>query len=74
MGLGTLQIHVGLEDGVERAKSKAHVAYVVSDLEMWRARLREKGIEPKDNLPLPNARAFEFRDPFGNRIELMQRA
>lgn len=70
--LGEFQVHVGTEDGFDRTKTKAHVAYRVSDLEQWRKRFQEKEIEIFDSLPFPNAHAFEFRDPFGNRAELIQ--
>lgn len=69
--LGHTQIHVGLEDGVEREKSKAHVAYRVSNLGEWKAKLNSAGIETTDSPPFPNATAFEFRDPFGNRVEMI---
>jgi hypothetical protein len=31
------------------------------------------GIEVIDSLPLPGHDRFEFRDPFGNRVEFIQR-
>lgn len=70
--VGTLQIHVGLEDGVDRSQTKSHVAYQVSDLDEWREKLKNRGITVTESLPFPMARAFEFRDPFGNRVELIQ--
>ncbi len=70
--VGELQLHVGTEDGVDRANTKAHVAYRVSDLEFWRQKFHKNQIEIFDSQPLPNAKAFEFRDPFGNRAELIQ--
>lgn len=70
--VGETQIHVGTEDGIDRTKTKAHVAYRVSNLEDWRRRLKERSIEVFDSPPFPNANAFEFRDPFGNRVELIQ--
>ena len=70
--VGSIQVHLGIEDGIDRSKMKAHVAYRVSDLEYWRRELQERKIEVSDNPPFPNAQAFEFRDPFGNRIELIQ--
>ena len=72
LALGDFQVHVGTEDGFDRNKTKAHVAYRVSDLELWRQKFQEKNIEIFDSLPFPNAKAFEFRDPFGNRAELIQ--
>ena len=71
--LGPMQIHFGVEDGIERAKSKAHVAYLVDDLESWRTKLRESNCEILDGIPIPNYDRFEFRDPFGNRVEFLQR-
>lgn len=70
--LGPAQVHVSIEDGVDRLKTRAHLAYRVENLEQWRARFTERGIQVKDSLPFPNAKAFELRDPFGNRIEMIQ--
>ena len=67
------QIHFGTEDGVDRLRSKAHVAYTVDDLEDWRARLTEAGIAIIDGIPIPNHERFEFRDPLGNRVEFLQK-
>ena len=69
---GEMQIHVGAEDGVDRALSKAHLAYQVSDIDAWRARLEAGGIAILDGIPIPGYRRFEFRDPFGNRVEMIQ--
>jgi catechol 2,3-dioxygenase-like lactoylglutathione lyase family enzyme len=66
------QIHFGTEDGVDRERSKAHVAYLVSDLESCRSLLNEKGIAAIDGIPIPGFTRFEFRDPFGNRVEFLQ--
>src|ERR1044072_8197150 len=71
--LGDLQIHFGAEDGIERSKSKSHVAYLVADLADWRHKLSDHGIEPKDGFPIPGYDRFEFRAPFGNRVEFLER-
>lgn len=70
--LGEQQIHFGAEDGVDRAKSKAHLAYLVDELEQWREKLGENGVQTVDGIPIPGYDRFEFRDPFGNRIEFLQ--
>ncbi|HXQ24162.1 MAG TPA: GNAT family N-acetyltransferase [Candidatus Acidoferrales bacterium] len=70
--VGDRQVHVGIEDGVDRQASKAHVAYAVSDLAGWRARLQAHGIVIQDGIPIPGLARFEFRDPFGNRIEFIE--
>jgi catechol 2,3-dioxygenase-like lactoylglutathione lyase family enzyme len=70
--VGDRQLHVAAED--ELAKSRrAHVAYEVTDLAPWRARLAEAGIDVLDGEPIPGYRRCEFRDPFGNRVELLAR-
>ncbi|MEZ4537685.1 MAG: glyoxalase [Cyanobacteriota/Melainabacteria group bacterium] len=69
MGLNELQIHIGTEDGVDRFKSKAHIAYEVEDLEAAKVYLTGLG------MVIPGASIgydrFEFRDPFGNRVEFL---
>jgi catechol 2,3-dioxygenase-like lactoylglutathione lyase family enzyme len=72
MRCGDLQVHVGVEDGVERSATKAHVAYQVDDLEAMRSRLIAVGVEPLEGIPIPGMSRFEIRDPFGNRVELLQ--
>ena len=71
--LDGFQIHFGTEDGIDRARSKAHVAYLVADLEGCRRRLNENGIPVIDGVIIPGFTRFEFRDPFGNRVEFLQR-
>lgn len=70
--LGDSQIHFGAEVGVDRAKTKAHAAYLVDDLSMWRERLTNACCESIDGTPIPGYDRFEFRDPFGNRVEFLQ--
>ncbi len=70
--LSNQQIHFGAEDGVDRAKTKGHVAYRVDDLESWRRKLTDAGCSVVDGIPIPGMNRFEFRDPFGNRIEFLE--
>lgn len=70
--VGQQQVHVGTEDGVDRHATRAHLAYVVDDLAAWRARLEQHGIAIIEAILIPGQQRFEFRDPFGNRIELTQ--
>ena len=69
--VGDRQVHVGTEDGVARRATKAHIAYAVADVAAWRARLAAAGVEILDGIPIPDRDRFEFRDPFGNRVELI---
>lgn len=70
--LGDLQVHVGTETGVDRFQTKAHIAYQVDDLDGWRARLAAAGVRIDESIVIPGYARFECRDPFGNRIELIQ--
>src|SRR5690349_272811 len=71
--LGDTEIHLGTEEGVNRYASKAHLAYEVQDLAHWRKRLVEHGVLIDECIAIPHYHRFEFRDPFGNRVELLQR-
>lgn len=71
--LGDMQVHFGAEDGVDRRATKSHLAYEVKNLEQWREKLKGKGIEAQDGIPIPGYNRFEFRDPFGNRVEFLER-
>ena len=71
--LGEVQIHIGTEETVERSASKAHVAYEVDGLADWRKTLQEYGLKILDGIAIPGYERFEFRDPFGNRVEFLQR-
>ncbi|RXJ72733.1 glyoxalase [Veronia nyctiphanis] len=71
--LGDLQIHLGTENNPHRDQSKAHIAYEVTDIVYWREKLTSQGISIKENTAIEGWARFDIRDPFGNRIELMQR-
>lgn len=69
--VGGRQLHIGTEEGVDRLQTKAHVAYQVDDIEAWRERLKAAGITAEESIPIPGYDRFEFRDPFGNRVEMI---
>ena len=71
--LGDTQVHFGAENGVDRRATKSHVAYEVRDLGYWKQKLQQTGIEILDGTPIPGYERFEFRDPFGNRVEFLER-
>ena len=71
--LGAFQVHIGTEADFDRTKTKAHLAYEVENLAAWRERLLEKGIKILEGIPIPGYDRFEFRDPFGNRVEFLQK-
>jgi catechol 2,3-dioxygenase-like lactoylglutathione lyase family enzyme len=75
MQAGDRQLHIGVEaPGVERTATRAHVAYEVVRLEAIRARLERAGVAILDGEPIAGMVRFELRDPFGNRVELVERA
>lgn len=69
--VGNHEVHVGTEDGFDRLTTKAHLAYLVNDIHYWRSRLAEFGVKILEGIPIPGYERFEFRDPFGNRVEMI---
>jgi catechol 2,3-dioxygenase-like lactoylglutathione lyase family enzyme len=70
---GTVHLHLGAETDFHSAQ-KAHPAFVVDDLDGFIAKVQSAGFETDTTQPLLNdyKRAHVF-DPFGNRIELMEK-
>lgn len=71
--LGELQIHFGVEDGIDRHATRSHLAYEVDALGEWKKQFQSRGIETLEGDPIPGLARFEFRDPFGNRVEMLQK-
>ncbi|MXO85983.1 glyoxalase [Altererythrobacter aurantiacus] len=69
---GDAHIHLGVEDEFVAAR-KAHPALLVDDLSMFVARLGKEGVGFTPGKPLEGYERGDIEDPFGNRIELMQR-
>jgi catechol 2,3-dioxygenase-like lactoylglutathione lyase family enzyme len=70
--VGDRQVHVGIEEGVDRRTTKSHIAYAVIGIEDWRNRLIAAGIDVIEAIPIPGRDRFEFRDRFGNRVEFIE--
>jgi catechol 2,3-dioxygenase-like lactoylglutathione lyase family enzyme len=73
LNAGTFELHIGVEDGVDRMKTRAHIAFEVTGLKEWRRRIEAKGWKIVEQPKIPDYDRFHFRDPFGNNIELIQR-
>lgn len=71
--VGSFQVHIGTEEATGRQQSKAHVAYEVENLDSWRQTLETYGVKIIESIEIPNYRRFEFRDPFGNRVEFLEK-
>jgi catechol 2,3-dioxygenase-like lactoylglutathione lyase family enzyme len=71
--VGGQELHVGVEAEF-RPSLKAHPAFAVDDLGALRERLRAAGAETRDDVALPGvADRLHVDDPWGNRLELLQR-
>jgi len=69
---GTVSLHLGV-DLAFRPATKAHPALIVDDLAGLRERLAAAGCVIRDDKPIEGYARFFTEDPFGNRIELMER-
>ena len=69
---GSQQIHIGVEADFAPAK-KAHPAFVVHRLPALRERFLAHGIPVLDDTQLSNVLRFFVSDPWGNRLEFMER-
>lgn len=70
--VGDRELHIGTEDGVDRRLTKAHLAYEVADIKIVGTLLKANGNEILESVPIPGYERFEFRDPFGNRVECIK--
>lgn len=69
---GPIKVHLGVEADF-RAARKAHPAFLVDDLAGLTARLAAGGVIARRDEPLAGYDRVYVDDPFGNRIELMER-
>ncbi len=69
---GSLKVHLGVEQDFRPAR-KAHPAFLVDDLSSLRRALEAAGCTIKTDEALETYDRIFVDDPFGNRIELMER-
>jgi catechol 2,3-dioxygenase-like lactoylglutathione lyase family enzyme len=70
---GDVQLHLREEaTSSEAAPSNRHPAFEVANLSEVRAWLIEQGVAIEAASPINGRQRFFFRDPFGNRLELLQ--
>lgn len=70
---GDLEVHLGMEDQFSPAV-KAHPAFLVSGLETLKARIEAAGYRVTDTVQIEGFHRVYVRDPFGNRVELIEPA
>jgi catechol 2,3-dioxygenase-like lactoylglutathione lyase family enzyme len=68
---GAQQLHCGVEEEV--APSRRHPALLTDDLDALRGRLEGAGFPIAIDAALPGFRRFYTRDPFGNRLECLEK-
>ena len=66
------ELHLAEDPMGEPAKSMAHVALVIDSAETFEMRLSEAQIPIEKRVVVEGWTRLHFRDPFGNRIELIQ--
>jgi catechol 2,3-dioxygenase-like lactoylglutathione lyase family enzyme len=66
-----LELHLGIEDGF-RPSARSHPALRIEGLAHLRAGLRDQGVGVEDDTQLEGYERFYVRDPFGNRLELIE--
>ena len=66
------QIHLGVDADFRPAK-KAHIALNTSSLDELRAHLEGAGYTTEDDKDVGDRKRFFTHDPFGNRIEFIDR-
>jgi catechol 2,3-dioxygenase-like lactoylglutathione lyase family enzyme len=70
---GNAQLHLGVEADFRPAR-KAHPAFLVDDLDVLIAKAQSTGYETDTTQPpLDGYKRAHIFDPFGNRIELMEK-
>jgi len=69
---GAVKVHLGVEADFQPAR-KAHPGFLVDDLAGLVQVLDEAGFVAKNDQPLEGYERRYVDDPFGNRIELMQK-
>lgn len=67
-----VRVHLGVETPFVPAR-KAHPAFRVENLERAMAALQSKGLAFRADIDLPGIKRIYVDDPFGNRIELLER-
>ncbi len=69
--IGNIQFHIGVEPALPR--SIRHTAFEVADIMAARVLLVKTNVEILEEPVLPGRTRFAFIDPFGNRMELLQK-
>lgn len=66
---GSHELHVGVQEHF----SPAHPAFAVDSISELREKLNKHEIDIKEGEPLEGTERFYIHDPFGNRLEFLER-
>lgn len=69
--VGDLELHVGVEEDINRLTTRAHIAYNVNNIAELRKQLAADGFELIEQPEIEGFDRFHTHDPFGNRVEIM---
>ncbi|MEH6889596.1 VOC family protein [Bacillus sp. JJ864] len=69
---GSQELHIGVEQNFSPAK-KAHPAFYVQHIGNLQENVTQKGVSVTVDTARPDVTRFYIVDPFGNRIEFMER-
>jgi catechol 2,3-dioxygenase-like lactoylglutathione lyase family enzyme len=69
---GEAELHLGVEEPFQPAR-RGHPALLADGLDELASRCEQGGVEVEWDDRYPGVRRFYIHDPFGNRIEIMQR-
>lgn len=71
--VGSTQLHVSVQKGVNRWELNSHICFECSDLDFWRMTFERNGVTAETGEGIPGVQRFMLRDPFGNRLEFLER-
>ncbi|NDI34968.1 VOC family protein [Chengkuizengella sediminis] len=69
---GIQQVHIGIQEDFQPAK-KAHPAFEVKHVLELGEDLNKHGLEVKEDDVIEGVKRFFVNDPFGNRLEFLER-
>lgn len=71
--LGEIEIHVSIQDKINRQELKSHICFECHGLLDWREKIEAMGVSIDENDSIPGVDRFMVRDPFGNRLEFLEK-
>lgn len=72
LSLSGAELHLGVEEPFSPA-GKAHPGFAVADIDTVASRIEAIGQTPQWDDTIKNRRRFFAQDPFGNRLEFLQK-